>query len=145
MYSSSDTAMSAPARAPQKVHLSSLIDVSIFCIAVADGVVRDQSTAEMLKRQDREGGRTRHWRSNFKRLQRELLQLEEDEHVLDSVFPQVCWLQCSRPGGCAQQARLRHAARQWQPAYPLHQLAGRMQSLPCHKGHWVLSCREASG
>lgn len=47
-----------------------------------------KSTAEMLKRQDREGGRTRHWRSNFKRLQRELLQLEEDEHVLDSVFPQ---------------------------------------------------------
>lgn len=45
--------------------------------------------AEMLKRQDKEGGRTRHWRSNFKRLQRELLQLEEDEQVLDSVFPQV--------------------------------------------------------
>jgi hypothetical protein len=49
-----------------------------------------QATADMLKRQDREGGRTRHWRSNFKRLQRELLQLEEDEHVLDSVFPQAC-------------------------------------------------------
>jgi hypothetical protein len=45
--------------------------------------------ADMLKRQDREGGRTRHWRSNFKKLQRELLQLEDDEHVLDSVFPQV--------------------------------------------------------
>jgi hypothetical protein len=48
-----------------------------------------QTMADMLKRQDREGGRTRHWRSNFKKLQRELLQLEEDEHVLDSVFPQV--------------------------------------------------------
>jgi hypothetical protein len=46
--------------------------------------------ADMLKRQEREGGRSRHWRANFKRLQRELLQLEEDEHVLDSVFPQVC-------------------------------------------------------
>lgn len=45
--------------------------------------------ADMLKRQDREGGRTRHWRANLKRLQRELLQLEEDEQVLDSVFPQV--------------------------------------------------------
>lgn len=48
-----------------------------------------QSMGEMLKRQDRESGRSRHWRANLKRLQRELLQLEEDEHVLDSVFPQV--------------------------------------------------------
>lgn len=45
--------------------------------------------ADMLKRQDRENGRTRHWRSNFKRLQRELLQLEEDDVALDAVFPQV--------------------------------------------------------
>lgn len=49
-----------------------------------------QATSDMLKRQDREGGKTRQWRSNFKRLQRELLQLEEDTEVLDSVFPQVC-------------------------------------------------------
>lgn len=49
--------------------------------------------ADMLKRQDRENGRTRHWRSNFKRLQRELLQLEEDDVALDAVFPQV-------GGGC---------------------------------------------
>lgn len=52
-----------------------------------------QTMSDMLKRQDREGGRTRHWRSNFKKLQRELLQLEEDEHVLDSVFPQVSLLE----------------------------------------------------
>ncbi|WIA33236.1 hypothetical protein OEZ86_006379 [Tetradesmus obliquus] len=45
-------------------------------------------TAEMLKRQKREVGRNRHWRSNFKQLQRQLIQLEEDEVVLDSVFPQ---------------------------------------------------------
>jgi hypothetical protein len=45
--------------------------------------------ADMLKRQERDGGRTRHWRSNFKRLQRDLLQIEEDEQTLDSVFPQV--------------------------------------------------------
>lgn len=55
----------------------------------------------MLKRQDREGGRSRQWRSNFKRLQRELLQLEEDEQLLDSVFPQVrstnSTLACSTP------------------------------------------------
>jgi radical SAM superfamily enzyme with C-terminal helix-hairpin-helix motif len=43
----------------------------------------------MLKRQEREVGRNRHWRSNFKQLQRQLIQLEEDEVVLDSVFPQV--------------------------------------------------------
>jgi hypothetical protein len=48
-----------------------------------------QVTAEMLKRQEREVGRNRHWRSNFKQLQRQLIQLEEDEVVLDSVFPQV--------------------------------------------------------
>lgn len=45
--------------------------------------------ADMLKRQERDGGRTRHWRFNFKRLQRDLLQIEEDEQTLDSVFPQV--------------------------------------------------------
>lgn len=59
------------------------------CVGIACVCSLHQSMAEMLKRQDREGGRSRHWRSNFKRLQRELLQLEEDEHVLDSVFPQV--------------------------------------------------------
>lgn len=57
-----------------------------------------QATAELLKRQEREAGKNRHWRSNFKQLQRQLIQLEEDEVVLDSVFPQVggavpssCW------------------------------------------------------
>jgi hypothetical protein len=63
----------------------------------------------MLKRQDRAEGRNRGWRSNFKRLQRELLQLEEDEVALDAVFPQVGsaraqargWARaapCARPG-----------------------------------------------
>lgn len=45
--------------------------------------------AEMLKRQDRGEGRNRTWRSNFNRLQKQLLQLEEDEVALDAVFPQV--------------------------------------------------------
>ncbi|GBF96088.1 hypothetical protein Rsub_08964 [Raphidocelis subcapitata] len=47
-----------------------------------------KSMSEMLKRQDRAEGRNRSWRSNFRRLQRELLQLEEDEGALDAVFPQ---------------------------------------------------------
>jgi hypothetical protein len=59
----------------------------------------------MLKRQEREVGRNRHWRSNFKQLQRQLIQLEEDEVVLDSVFPQVCvWRQL-----CAEAGEQQHA------------------------------------
>ena len=50
--------------------------------------------SDMLKRQDRAEGRGRSWRSNFRRLQREVLQLEEDEAALDAVFPQA------RGGGC---------------------------------------------
>ncbi len=46
-----------------------------------------QVTADMLKRQEREAGRSRQWRGSFKALQRQLLQLEEDEALLDSVFP----------------------------------------------------------
>jgi hypothetical protein len=45
--------------------------------------------SELLKRQERDGGRNRQWRNNLRKLQKELLQLEEDEVVLDSVFPQV--------------------------------------------------------
>ncbi len=45
--------------------------------------------ADMLKRQERDGGKNRTWRGNFKRLQREVLQLEEDHTALDAVFPQV--------------------------------------------------------
>lgn len=66
-----------------------------------------QSTADMLKRQDREGGRTRHWRSNFKRLQRELLQLEEDEQLLDSVFPQVGFIYAAADKAAQQRILLR--------------------------------------
>ena len=52
--------------------------------------------ADMLKRQDRAEGRSRTWRSNFRRLQREVLQLEDDEAALDAVFPQVGPLGCAR-------------------------------------------------
>jgi LMBR1 domain-containing protein 1 len=53
-------------------------------------LLRMQVTSDMLKRQEREAGRSRQWRGNFKALQRQLLQLEEDESLLDSVFPQAC-------------------------------------------------------
>jgi hypothetical protein len=45
--------------------------------------------ASLLKKQDRDGGRDRRWRANFKKVQRELTTLEEDEYQLDRVFPQV--------------------------------------------------------
>eukprot|EP00877_Chromochloris_zofingiensis_P003260 jgi/Chrzof1/12935/Cz07g13030.t1 len=47
-----------------------------------------KSMAEMMKRQDREGGKNRTWRGNLRRLQKEVIQLEEDEIALDAVFPQ---------------------------------------------------------
>jgi hypothetical protein len=56
--------------------------------------------ASLLKKQDRDGGRDRRWRANFKKLQRELTTLEEDEYQLDRVFPQVR----SSAGGCAPAA-----------------------------------------
>ena len=49
-----------------------------------------KAMGDMLKRQDRAGGRDRSWRNNLKRVQREVLQLEEDHQALDAVFPQVC-------------------------------------------------------
>jgi hypothetical protein len=45
--------------------------------------------AGLLKSQDREGGRDRRWRANFKKVQKELTLLEDDEYQLDMVFPQV--------------------------------------------------------
>ena len=48
-----------------------------------------RALSDMLKRQDREGGRNRKWRANFKRLQTALYTLEEDEYQLDRVFPQA--------------------------------------------------------
>lgn len=69
-----------------------------------------QVTAEMLKRQEREVGRNRHWRSNFKQLQRQLIQLEEDEVVLDSVFPQVGGLEAGA-GSSARCSSVRQCSR----------------------------------
>ena len=75
-----------------------------------------KAMGDMLKRQDRGGGRDRAWRNNLKRVQREVLQLEEDHQALDAVFPQVrvFWVcVCVFWRGCraALRAVLRCAAR----------------------------------
>lgn len=44
-----------------------------------------QNLASMMRRQEKD----RRWRSNFKKLEREVVQLEEDEYQLERVFPQV--------------------------------------------------------
>ena len=44
---------------------------------------------ETLKRQEREGGKGRTWKKNFRALNNQLLALEEDETGLELVFPQV--------------------------------------------------------
>jgi LMBR1 domain-containing protein 1 len=41
--------------------------------------------SETMRKQDKD----RKWRSNYKRLEREVLQLEEDEFQLERVYPQV--------------------------------------------------------
>lgn len=43
----------------------------------------------MLKREEREQGKGRRWRKNFKLLQNQMLLLEEDEQQLEMVYPQV--------------------------------------------------------
>ena len=45
--------------------------------------------AEVLKREEREQGKGRRWRKNFRALQNQMLLLEEDEEQLELVYPQV--------------------------------------------------------
>ena len=47
--------------------------------------------ADALKREERERGRGWRWRRNAKALNAQLLVLEEDEHRLEMVYPQVRW------------------------------------------------------
>lgn len=47
-----------------------------------------KDVAEALRRKERESGRSRKWRSNFKALQTQLIVLEEDQEQLEKVFPQ---------------------------------------------------------
>ena len=44
-----------------------------------------QKLAEMLRRQDKD----RRWRTNYKRLEKEVNSIEEDEYQLERVYPQV--------------------------------------------------------
>ncbi len=47
--------------------------------------------ADALKREERERGRSWRWRRNAKALNAQLLVLEEEEHQLEMVYPQVRW------------------------------------------------------
>ena len=48
-----------------------------------------QVLAEKLKQEKRSLGGGRKWRSNFNRLNTQLMELEEDHTALELVFPQV--------------------------------------------------------
>jgi hypothetical protein len=47
--------------------------------------LRSQNISQMLRRQDKD----RRWRQNYKRLEREVNCLEEDEYQLERIYPQV--------------------------------------------------------
>ena len=48
-----------------------------------------QELADKLRKEEREGGRNRKWRANFNRLNAQLVALENEEHALEIVHPQV--------------------------------------------------------
>lgn len=48
-----------------------------------------QETAGKLRKEDREVGRGRKWRSNYRLLNQEVIVLEEEERQLELVYPQV--------------------------------------------------------
>lgn len=48
-----------------------------------------QETAAKLRKEDREVGRGRKWRQNYRLLNKEVLLLEEEEKKLELVYPQV--------------------------------------------------------
>ena len=58
-----------------------------------------QETAAKLRKEDREVGRGRKWRSNYRLLNQEVVVLEEEEKNLELVYPQVTPLQ-SVPPAC---------------------------------------------
>ena len=52
------------------------------------------------RKNDREGRGARRWRAAFRRIQQQLLDLEQDSKALELVYPQVCVLcQCSATCG----------------------------------------------
>lgn len=48
-----------------------------------------QEVVETLKKDEREGGRGRKWRAAFRKIQQQLIDLENDSRALELVFPQV--------------------------------------------------------
>lgn len=48
-----------------------------------------QDVTDTLKK-DREGRGARKWRTAFRRIQQQLLDLEQDSKALELVYPQVC-------------------------------------------------------
>lgn len=48
-----------------------------------------QESAAKLRKEDREVGRGRKWRQNYRLLNQEVLLLEEEEKKLELVYPQV--------------------------------------------------------
>ena len=51
-----------------------------------------QESAAKLRKEDREVGRGRKWRQNYRLLNQEVLLLEEEEKKLELVYPQVTTL-----------------------------------------------------
>ena len=52
-----------------------------------------QDSAAKLRKQDREGGKNRSWRREYRLLTQQVVALEEDEKALEVVYPQVCsWI-----------------------------------------------------
>lgn len=58
------------------------------CAATLEHVTL-QETAAKLRKEDREVGRGRKWRSNYRLLNQEVVVLEEEEKNLELVYPQV--------------------------------------------------------
>ena len=50
---------------------------------------RLQDSAAKLRKQDREGGKSRSWRREYRLLTQQVVALEEDEKALEVVYPQV--------------------------------------------------------
>ena len=65
----------------------SCIGWSRLCMSMSSTV--PQELAEKLRHEDRENGRGRKWRTNYNKLNAQLLALENDHHALELVHPQV--------------------------------------------------------
>ena len=66
---------------------AALAKVQLCILSMASTVL--QELAEKLRHEDRENGRGRKWRTNYNKLNAQLLALENDHHALELVHPQV--------------------------------------------------------